>query len=629
MQGAETQGTAGEGDIMAVRVKQLSKTFVWILLGLLVAGLAGFGATNLSSSVRTVAKVGNETVGVEQYARELQREIRAVEAQTGQPLQMSDAKAMGLDQQVLAQLIALASIDNEVAELGLSVGDEKLQQEIVAIQAFQGIDGKFDRESYRFALDQAGINEADFEEDLRKEAARTLVQGAIVSGVTMPETLVNTLVDYVGARRSFTMAVMTAEDLESPLPAPDDAALQTYYDDHPEQFTLPETKQITYVTLTPDMILDQVEVDETALRTLYDERREEYSIPERRLVERLAFADEAAASSAMAQVEVGGTTFEALVQQRGLALSDVDLGDVTAADLGAAAEAVFAAEIGAVVGPLPSSLGPALYRVNGALEARETPFEAARDDLREELAAERARRLIETRARDIDDLLAGGATLEELADETDMQLGQIDWSADSAEGVAAYDAFREAAQKVSPEDFPEVGFLEDGGIFALRLDDTLPPRPEPFDTARDRVIEGWTLQQTEAALRAQAEALVEELGADGDLTATGLDVKVENGLTRTAYLDGTPPDFMTQVFEMEPGALRVIGSGARMQIVRLEEVLPPADTPELEQMRRGYGQELDQVLAQALFEAFVRDAQLRANPTLDQRALNAVQSGFQ
>ena len=443
MQGAETQGTAGEGDIMAVRVKQLSKTFVWILLGLLVAGLAGFGATNLSSSVRTVAKVGNETVGVEQYARELQREIRAVEAQTGQPLQMSDAKAMGLDQQVLAQLIALASIDNEVAELGLSVGDEKLQQEIVAIQAFQGIDGKFDRESYRFALDQAGINEADFEEDLRKEAARTLVQGAIVSGVTMPETLVNTLVDYVGARRSFTMAVMTAEDLESPLPAPDDAALQTYYDDHPEQFTLPETKQITYVTLTPDMILDQVEVDETALRTLYDERREEYSIPERRLVERLAFADEAAASSAMAQVEVGGTTFEALVQQRGLALSDVDLGDVTAADLGAAAEAVFAAEIGAVVGPLPSSLGPALYRVNGALEARETPFEAARDDLREELAAERARRLIETRARDIDDLLAGGATLEELADETDMQLGQIDWSADSAEGVAAYDAFRE------------------------------------------------------------------------------------------------------------------------------------------------------------------------------------------
>lgn len=614
---------------MAARVKQFSKTFVWILLGLLVAGLAGFGATNLSGNVRTVAKVGDETVSVDAYARELRREIRAVEAQTGQAMQMSEVRASGLDQQVLAQLIGLASIDNEVAELGLSVGDEKLQKEIVAIAAFQGIDGKFDREAYRFALDQAGVKETEFEADLRKEAARTLVQAAIVGGVSMPDTLVNTLVDYVAARRSFTMAVLTAEDLDAPLPEPDEATLKAYYDAHAEQFTLPETKQITYVTLTPEMIVDQVEVDEAALRELYDARKADYSVPERRLVERLAFADEAAASSAMAQIEVGGTTFEALVEARGLSLTDVDLGDLAASDLGAAAEAIFAAGIGAVVGPLPSDLGPALYRVNGVLEARETSFEGARDDLREELAAERARRMIETQAQDIDDLLAGGATLEELAQETDMQLGKIDWSVNSAEGVAAYDAFREAAQNVSPEDFPEVGYLEDGGIFALRLDDTLPPRPEPFDDARDRVITGWTLQQTEAALKAQAETVLAGLTSDADFAETGLKVQVENGLTRTAYLDGTPPDFMTQVFEMEPGEMRVIGAGERMQIVRLDEVLPPADTPDLEQMRQGYGQQLDQVLAQALFEAFARDARLRAHPTLDQRALNAVQSSFQ
>lgn len=614
---------------MAARVKQFSKTFVWILLGLLVAGLAGFGATNLSGNVRTVAKVGDETVSVDAYARELRREIRAVEAQTGQAMQMSEVRASGLDQQVLAQLIGLASIDNEVAELGLSVGDEKLQKEIVAIAAFQGIDGKFDREAYRFALDQAGVKETEFEADLRKEAARTLVQAAIVGGVSMPDTLVNTLVDYVAARRSFTMAVLTAEDLDAPLPEPDEATLKAYYDAHAEQFTLPETKQITYVTLTPEMIVDQVEVDEAALRELYDARKADYSVPERRLVERLAFADEAAASSAMAQIEVGGTTFEALVEARGLSLTDVDLGDLAASDLGAAAEAIFAAGIGAVVGPLPSDLGPALYRVNGVLEARETSFEGARDDLREELAAERARRMIETQAQDIDDLLAGGATLEELAQETDMQLGKIDWSVNSAEGVAAYDAFREAAQNVSPEDFPEVGYLEDGGIFALRLDDTLPPRPEPFDDARDRVITGWTLQQTEAALKAQAETVLAGLTGDADFAETGLKVQVENGLTRTAYLDGTPPDFMTQVFEMEPGEMRVIGAGERVQIVRLDEVLPPADTPDLEQMRQGYGQQLDQVLAQALFEAFARDARLRAHPTLDQRALNAVQSSFQ
>ena len=614
---------------MAARIKKLSSTFVWILLGLLIAGLAGFGATNLTGTVRTVASVGTETVSVDDYSRELQREIRAIEAQTGQSLQMSDARAMGLDQQVLSRLVALASIDNEVAELGLSVGDEKLQQEILAIQAFHGPDGTFDRETYRFALEQAGLSEAAFEADLRAESARTLVQGAIITGVQMPDTLVNTLTDYVAARRSFTMATLTGDDLATPLPAPDDAALRAYYDANTDRFTLPETKTITYVTLTPAMILDQVEVDEASLRSLYDERASEFSVPERRLVERLAFADEAAASGAMAQIEVGGTTFEALVEARGLSLSDVDMGDMTASALGAAAEAVFAADIGDVVGPLPSDLGPALYRVNGQLEAHETSFEDARADLREELAAERARRLIETRAENIDDLLAGGATLEDLAEETDMELGQIDWTAQSSDGVAAYDAFREAAQAVSVEDFPQVTFLEDGGVFALRLDDTLPPRPEPFDQARDRVIEGWTLDQTEAALTSQAEALVTELKDSGDFTATGLEVKVETGLTRGAYLEGTPPDFMSKVFEMEPGDYRVIGAGEQVHVVRLDAELPPDETADLQRMRDGFGQELDQTLAQALFEAFARDAQLRARPTVDQRALNAVQSSFQ
>ena len=614
---------------MAARIKKLSSTFVWILLGLLIAGLAGFGATNLTGTVRTVATVGSETVSVDDYARELQREIRAIEAQTGQPLQMSDARAMGLDQQVLSRLVALAAIDSEVAELGLSVGDEKLQQEILAIPAFHGIDGEFDRETYRFALEQAGLSETTFEADLRAEAARTLVQSAVIGGVEMPDTLVNTLTDYVAARRSFTMATLTEDDLAAPLPAPDDAALQAFYDANPEQFTLPETKKITYVTLTPAMILDQVEVDEASLRSLYEDRAADFSVPERRLVERLVFADEAAASGAMAQIEVGGTTFEALVEGRGLSLSDVDMGDVAEGELGAAAEAVFAAEIGDVVGPLPSDLGPALFRVNGRLEAQDTPFEEARTELREELAAERARRLIETRAENIDDLLAGGATLEDLAEETDMELGQIDWTTQSSEGVAAYDAFREAAQAVSIEDFPEVGFLEDGGVFALRLDDTLPPRPEPFDQARDRVIAGWTLDQTEAALTAQAEALVTELSESGDFTATGLDVKVETGLTRGAYLEGTPPDFMVKVFEMEPGEYRVIGAGDRVHVVRLDAALPPEDTADLDRLRTGFGEELNQTLAQALFEAFARDAQLRARPTVDQRALNAVQSSFQ
>ncbi len=613
---------------MAAGVNSLSKTFVWILMGLLMLGLAGFGAVNLSGTVRSVAQVGDETVSVDEYARELQREIRAVEAQTGQPMQMSQAREFGLDQLALSRLVALASLDNEVGQLGISIGDENLQQEIIAIPAFQGIDGNFDREGYRFQLEQVGMTESEFEENLRKESSRTIVQNAIMSGVEMPSALIDALANYAGSRRSFTVATLSADALNEQVPSPSDEQITAYYDENVDRFTLPLTKRLTYALLSPEMIVDTIEVDADSLQQLYEKRKDQFQQPERRLVERLVFPNEAAAQDAMAQIDVGGTTFEQLVADRGLELGDVDLGDVTVEDLGNASDPIFAAEIGDVVGPLPSDLGPALFRINGSLAENITSFAEAESELRDELAAERARRTIEVQAEEFNDLLAGGATLEELTAETEMELGQIDWTDQSSNGVAAYDGFRTVAQAVSEGDFPEVEFLEDGSIFALRMEEELAPRPEPLESARNRVIAAWVQDETAKALLAQANTVLTQLATDGDFTETGLPFRVENALTRTAFLEDTPVNFMTEVFEMELGELRVIAGNGTALIVRLDETLPPDETDELKQMQQALGAQLNQALAQNIFDAYVRDAQRRARPVLDQQALNAVQANF-
>ncbi len=609
--------------------QNLSKTFVWIILAMLIVGLAGFGAINLGGTIRTIGTVGTQVITVDDYFRELQRDMRTFEQQAGQPLTMAQAQALGLDQRVLSRLVSIASLDNEVEEIGISIGDEKLQEEILEIPAFQGINGQFDREAYRFTLNQANMNEIEFETSMRKESARTLVQGAILAGVKMPPVMVDTLVDFIGARRSFVWAQLDGSQLTTPIAEPTDEDLKTYYDDNSDQFMLPETKRLSYVLLSPEMVLDQVDVDNDAMRARYEELADKYNVPERRLVERLVFGNDSDATSAMAQLEVGGTTFETLVQNRGLSLGDIDMGDVTADDLGDASEAVFAGDVGDVVGPLPTALGPALFRINGVLAARVTSFEDASPELRDELAGDRARRLIELQAQDIDDLLAAGATFDELVQETDMQSGQIDWTSVSSEGIAAYDAFREAAAAVKDSDFPAIVFLEDGGVFALQLDDVLPTRPEPFADARDRVVAGWTLKTTEEALQEQANSVILNLATNGSFAEAGLEPRSEVGLTRTAYIDGTPADFMTQVFTMDPGEMRVIVNAGSVLIVRLNRELPAEESAELEAIRSGFGSELDQALSQELFNAFVQAAQQRAKPVIDQQSLNAVKASLQ
>ncbi|MDC0656587.1 SurA N-terminal domain-containing protein [Leisingera sp. SS27] len=613
---------------MAAGMKHLSKTFVWILMGMLIVGLAGFGAVNFSSSSSSVAQVGDEDVSIGTYVRELQREQRALQAQTGQAMSMAQLTAFGLDRVVLGRLISLAALDHETKILGLSLGDENLIEELAAIDAFQGVNGQFDREAYSFALRNAGLTEKEFEEDLRREAARTIVQRAVLSGAKMPETLTETLTSYIGARRSFSYVQLMASDIALVTLTPSDADLQAFYEANQDRFMLPETKVITYAALRPSMLLDEIEVDEAQLQRLFEERSDQYQVPERRLVERLVFADDESAASAKAQLETGGATFESLVETRGLTLQDIDMGDVTMGDLGAAGTDVFAAEVGTVAGPLPSNLGPALYRVNGRLAAQITTFEDAKPELIEELASDRARRLVETQAEDIDDMLAGGATLEELATDSGLELAQINWTEDSSEDIAAYEGFRAAAAAVTAEDFPEVGFLEDGSLFAIRLDEVLPERPEPFADARDKVLTARDAGLRAGTLRKQGEELLAQAKASGSF-AEGAEVKTETGLTRTAYIDTVPATLVADVFGMETGGFRLVQDAESAVVVRLDAILPPEASDDMTLLTQALQAQLDQTLAQELFQAFAQDVQTRAEPRVDQQALNAAQANFQ
>ncbi|SFG31254.1 peptidyl-prolyl cis-trans isomerase [Sulfitobacter dubius] len=613
---------------MAKKGFSFSKTAVWALMGLLILGLGGFGAINLSGNLRSIGSVGDKSISVDQYARQLQQEIRAIEAQTGESLSFARAQEMGLDRAVLQRIVRNRALDHEAAEMGISIGDATLRDEIVAISAFQGIDGNFDREGYRFALQQSGMSEAVFETSIREEAARGLLQRAILGGVSMPNTYARTLVDYVAEERSFTWARLSADDLDTPVAEPTEEELQAYYDANTDDFMLPASKSITYAWLRPEDLLDEVEVPEEELRAEYDARSDEYDQPERRLVERLVFANEEAATQATAALEVDGTTFEALVEERGLALADVDMGDVAKSDLDAAGDAVFGAQSGDIVGPLPTSLGPALFRVNAVLPAQNVPFEEAREVLEETLAISRATRAVEARAQEIDDRLAGGATLEDLAEETKMNLGTIDWTQESSDGIAAYSAFREAAPGLSADAFPQIDQLEDGGVFAMRLDETKPERPEPFEQARDAVETAWRNAQIVEALTAKAESLTGTLAEADGFEAAGLTPQLGEGMTRSSYVDGTPDNFMDQVFDLDEGGAAVLPAGDSVVVLRLDAVTAAGEDDQTQALMDRLSQQLDQALAQGLFDIYSNAVMRDADPQIDQRAVSAVHVNF-
>ncbi|MDP4992399.1 MAG: SurA N-terminal domain-containing protein, partial [Marivita lacus] len=267
---------------MAMGKGKLSKTFIWILLGLLIIGLAGFGATSLTGTARSVATVGDKEVSTEAYLRNLRTEINAFAAQAGRAVPMSEAQLLGLDRQVLAQLITARGLDHEAARIGISVGNEVVAEQLLQVPSFQSADGSFNREAYSFALRNQGLSESEFEEQLRDDTARTILQSALIAGNALPDTYIDTLLSYTGETRDFTWARLTGSNLQTGLPEPSEADLEAYYEDNIDRYTLPEQRDITYAWITPEMIVDTVEVDDATLRASYEERFDEFNLPERR-----------------------------------------------------------------------------------------------------------------------------------------------------------------------------------------------------------------------------------------------------------------------------------------------------------------------------------------------------------
>lgn len=608
---------------------KISRTFGWGLMALVMVGLVGFGSTNFGGSARSIGTVGDKEIDAQRYARELNAEMRAFSAQTGQTMTLAQAQAFGLDQQVLGRLLASTALENETARLGLSVGDAQVRNRIVEIAAFKGIDGKFDREAYSFSLDQSGMTAAQFEASLRSEVARQLLQAAVANGTTAASAYVDALYGYARETRSFTWASLPMAALTTELPAATDDELAAYYKANTAQFTLPEIKEVTYVWLDPEDLIPGISVSEEDLQALYKERLDEFVVPERRMVERLVFGSQEEAQTAADAIAAGDKTFEDLVAERDLALADIDLGDLSKEELGGAADAIFSLTEPGVAGPADSNLGPALFRMNAILAARETSFEVAKEELHGELAADTARRQVNDMITELDDLLAGGATLEDLAQSHKMRLASIRWTDGNSEGIAAYDSFREAVTEATEGDFPEITLMADGGVFAARVNKIDEPRLQTQKEVSDQVLAGWATDKRLALLAKQAEGMIPDLQSGESLSSLGLVEIVEVDQGRDAFIEGTPPAFITEVFDMAATDWRIIPSVSDVILVRLDGITPADQTSDdANAIKEQFTANSTQELGLDVENAFARALEAEAGVTLNRPVINAIHAQF-
>ena len=615
---------------MATKKKSAtSKLAVWVIVGLLMFGMIGFGAASFNGTQRSLGSVGDKTVSITSYSNALQSETNRFQEQLGRALTQQEIQTIGLDQQALNRVINTRALDQLVTNLGLSASDERVRAQVVEIPAFQGLDGQFDRVAYAEVLKRNNLKEADFETSLREDTARRLVQQAVLAGIKMPSAYSQAITSYISETRDFSWARVTREDLVTGTPVATEADLVAYHTENPDQFTTLAAKTITYIWLTSDMIAETINISDEALQAAYDARSDEFIQLPSRLVERVIFSSQEEAQDAMEAIAEGATSFEQVVQDRGLTLQDVDLGDVTEAALGDTGAMVFGLTEPGVTGLADTDLGPALFRVNAILDGNVQTFKMVQDQLRTEAALDAAIGEIAAISEEVDDLLAGGATLEDVAAETPMELGTIDWHLATKDKISSYEEFQTAAAGVTVEDFPALATLSDNGLFAIRFEADVPAVLQPLEDLRDGVSDAWVAQAMQQQLLALAEKIAPQVSLNAPLASFGLIENIEDDMMRSDSVDGTPPTLLFNAFETALGSATVLedSDGVIVLIPRVEHAAD-LNNSQVKSLQNILGDRINAALAKDIFEAFGNGAREAVDVNINQTTLRSVNSNL-
>ena len=387
----------------------------------------------------------------------------------------------------------------------------------------------------------------------------------------------------------------------------------------------PETKMISYVILTPKMLSKEIEIDKNLLEEVYAERRSEFNQVEKRRSERLVFLTRKEAEEALSSITSKNTSFTNLLNARGLSSVEIDIGYKTKNELGEAGNGLFEAKISEVIGPFDTELGPSLFRLVDIQEAKTAAFDDVKKDLSNELALSEAVKEIANLSQQFDDLLASGATLEELALETPLEFKTIAYFPGTMESeITQYEGFRDAATKVSTNDFPEIITLSDGSVLALRLDETLQPALKPIDEVYQIVLDNWASSKKSELLKNKAELYV----SNGSIKAMKSD-KYED-ISRDDFSDETPPALLATVFEMNKGEYKIEDLDDSIAIILLVEIEDGiSDTPEDTETLKSLEMQIKSTLSQDLFRIMVSEIQKSRGIAVDESAIDAVHVNFQ
>jgi peptidyl-prolyl cis-trans isomerase D len=580
----------------------LGKLVMGLVVGVLVISFAVWGIGDIFRGFgrSTVAKVGGTEIGFDHFRQIYTERVQQLGTRAGRPITAEQARALGLDRQILAQIISETALDERARQLGLGIADAEVARQIHEIPAFHGPGGRFDARTFEQRIRSAGYTEGRFVAEQRRFMVRNQLTQSVSAVPTTPKTMMDAVNQFQNERRAIEYVTLDRAHAGE-IKEPTQEEIASFFEGRKTFFRAPEYRKIVVLPLTNAEVAKWMQVSDEDAKKAYDERKSRYITAGRRHLQQIIFPTPEEAKAAKDRIDTG-VSFETIATERGLSEKDIDLGLVakSTALAPAVAEAAFAAAEGAVAGPAQSRVGSALVRVLKIEPDQVRPFEEVSSEIKQDLARERTRAEINQKHDKLEDERAGGQTLTEAAQKVGMNattIEAVDRNGLDPSGARVFGLPPEA-DVLSTTFATEVGVeidpvrVADGGYVWVEVAGVTPGRERKLDEVRDEVIERWRDDQVAERLRAKADELIAKLKSGTPLA----DVAVAENLTVEAAADlqrgrpdlKVPAPTIEAAFRTPKGAVGAASGQnlAERVVFRVTEVTVPPLTVESPDSKR-------------------------------------------
>ncbi len=555
------------------------------LFAILVVSFLIFGIGDVlrnRSNGNDVAVVGDQHITSDQLDKAMEQQAR----QFGGRIDMATLKKVGYLDHVLSGMIDNTLLELAAHDEGFAVGNKQAIEEIQKIPVFQDEKTKvLDREKFERVLAANKINEAEFVAYLKRETATKLLIDSELSQMPPPSLLVDTSYKFQNETRRGEIIRLSTADVVAPQPSADQ--LNDYYHKHESEFTAPEYRDFSFLYVDPGAFADKITISPDELKQAFDARQADFKVPERRELSQVMFKDEAKAKAVAAAAQAAKSLAGGL-KASGDATQPMDLGLMSKQDLPDILQGpIFSAPAGAVLDAVQSPLGWHVIMVKRIEAARPLSFDEAKQALESDLKAEKARDMVSKAAKQVDDQLAGGASLADAgkaAGLTPISVKGVDSKGKHADGTIVPELH-------SRTELLKAAFVADKGTaaqitqdgkdaaFAITVEQVTPPALRPLDEVKSKVIEGYLGEERVTLVKAKAADLIAKAKSGATFAALARDagsIVVPVGpVLRSAKDKSIPPHVVATLFDLtQLGTIDQANAPEGPILVRLAEIIP-------------------------------------------------------